>query len=77
VYGSSFAVTRVGQSREDLRAAAQEFLDALASMRRGDVTVTMALAANRRTVEARFPNEPWRKLWHTLAVTCSGAARRA
>lgn len=77
VYGSSFAVTCVGRSREELRAAADAFLDVLAGMRRGDRTVTAALATNRRTVAARFPDEPWRKLWHTLAATCSGGVGNA
>jgi hypothetical protein len=75
VYGSSFAVTRVGRSPEDLRTAADKLLDALAGVQSGDGTVTSALAANRRMVEARFPNEPWRKFWHKLAVTNSDEAR--
>jgi hypothetical protein len=77
VYGSSFAVTRVGRSRDDLRVAADEFLDMLTGRRRGDPMVTTALAANRRTVEVRFPDEPWRKLWHKLAVVSAGGVGNA
>lgn len=77
VYGSSFAVTRVGRSSEDLRLAADELLDLLAGLRRGDPMLTTTLAANRRTIEARFPDGPWRKLWRELAASSSCGARNA
>lgn len=69
IYGSSLMYTRVGPDPDGIQKAGEEFLNVLQRMKRQDTNLLSRLRQNQRTMENRFPVEPWRNLWQEMKTT--------
>ncbi|MFC4494839.1 glycosyltransferase [Streptomyces ovatisporus] len=69
IYGDDFTGVLVDRTPEGMRRAAEEFLAAVGTGRRGSRLPgpTGTLETNFRTVQRCFPDEPWRALLQRLA----------
>ncbi|WP_367124741.1 hypothetical protein [Streptomyces phytohabitans] len=76
VYGAGFGCVRMGTGDAEVRTGATEFGAVLRRYRVGDAALREELAANRREMEARFPEEPWRRFWRELAAGATSTPER-
>lgn len=75
VYSTQFGYTPVSRGA-DLRADASAFLDVLQACRAGDPRARRILDRNARIVDDRFPEAPWRAIWHEMARAVSQTGAR-
>lgn len=75
VYGSSFMYIRVVPDPDGIRKAGEEFLCILQRVKQQDTNLHSRLRENQRTVENRFPVEPWRNLWQEMKIALAEVAR--